>query len=735
MKRTTMEPRPVEPLPGAMHGVPPDPPSMTARRPALGGGFESLAEEVTGPTGERHPLAPVLEAHVQQLRSTDDPQADAVQAAVIVIQLLDRTDQTGHADQSTCQTAIDLLLQLGQPKLLCRLAEVTGFPFWLNVDARPAAADVLVRMAEYWPRSVGASLILDTTMPSDVIELLHDFIKRPGFLNLHVIAEKGTESPAAAGAFACAVKLRKLKELSIICAITSVDVLRAMAGVLAEAISIHDQSLHQKYRTYVESQETMADLDANSSPNQLGALGRLLNSTQSALTVLVGASGAKILDVAGSLVTGRMSMDIALALLQCRDHWDLVRVHPFNHPAVWDWLKSGKHTVGELNICGWEPGVSTQPLDVLQWAERSRVHTIVFHGNMNLVSFARALERYLLRSSHVFEKIEACFFTKEDAPYRLMALEALVNNPIVVTTAHRPPTLTGLKRALSVLGAEETARLNGRGATNRMLTMEERSSQVRRAAEQRKAQITGVLADFLDERRSTAELANYLNSPSHILPAPSLAFEGDVKRFRTPLAKKLKLLQLCKVDTEFVKGAIAAWVNTHPTGMAEMCEALIRIGFATASRTEEEWRGLGLRFAGARASNSSNSSDSEWTTPWTTERRELTQLFSVDGPEAFHTQLVQASTRVARKAQPKAKTVVLKAGACDTVLRKVRAMQQAAVPDAEIVQAVGQVWREGPQTNPAYLEALAYLGVVPPEVWLAHGIGIDIQAQGARSGT
>ncbi|MDO9434318.1 hypothetical protein [Hydrogenophaga sp.] len=736
MKRSTMEAAQPAPPPRVVRPIPLYPPSATARRCAEGGGLESLAEPVVGPQGETRPLAQVLRAYVEQLRLAGDPQADAQQAAVDAILLLDQHHHTGGADKNTCQSAAELLLQTKQGRLLCRLAEVTGFVFWLNIDANRQAAEVLARCASWWPPGVGASLVLNTTMPSALMDTLHPFLVRPSSLNVHVIANAGTESPHAAFVFARAVKQRPLAELSILSSIMSVDVLRSMTGVVAQAVCIHDDSLNRTYDDYLASLDAAADLHGDSQVETPDAFTALFDATRSALEVLVRCSGATTLDVAGELVDSSMSPAIALTLLGCRDHWDQVQVTAFTSADTWELLGSARTTIGRLDIVGWTHGGSVKPLDVLRWAERYRVHTIVFHDEMNLVSFAQSLERYLLTSSHVFDRIEACFFTKEhNEPRRSVALAAVLNNPIVVTVTHRPSARAPLKPTHLLMGPADAARLDEKGASHRLLPMEERSRHVQRVAEQRKTEVAEILAGFLDAGRETAELVAYMDSPSHILLPPSLAFESEVNAFGSPLAQKLKLLQLCSVDTDFIKAAVTRFVSADPSEISAMCAALIRIGFGRAHRSEAEWRALGQRFAGANAGNASRPSTSESRRRWQTELERLIQLFSIQESKLFARTLGHAATRAARTTEPQAPSVAVRVAKCDTALRKVRVMKREGVPRAVIGQAIGRVWRAAPQVNPELLEALAYVGVVPAAVWLNEGLGIDIQAPALGTGS
>lgn len=654
--------------------------------------FTSLAELVE--VEDRHSLFEELEMLTLRTLQEKHPQADAIRLACAAILTLDEYDHVADHDQPTLHLAAKLLLDLRQPLLLQRLAAVTGHHFVLDVGTNQSHADVLARIGDAWPKNVPVSLVLDTSMSADAASALSTFLRCTSRLNVQIHAQKGASSPSAASAFGQALKACSLEELSIVSGPLSVGVLQAMVGVHADVVAV------------------LADRAHGEDPGQGTAL-------HDALSDLVRQSGACALNIAGDSGAGALSEGLAAKLLGCRVYWVGVQLKPGMREAeIMQRLVSGQHTIGELKVSGRAGEFSMAGL--IHGARMSRVHTIVFLHDADVISLAESLHRRLMMSlnvsPHLFERIEACLTYKAVEHERAtLAVSAILANPVLITLQHRPGGVVGDGRV--VIGPVQASAIEGSGASSRLASLPERLQRLS-GTQRRMMELILTLGRLLIEDRPLANLMDFLRSPTNtLIPASSPVVPSGNWQ---PLEQKIRVLDACLVDKRFVRGGISVYLNKRPVEMHFVCQALARIGFPRQDLPGEEWKSLGKRYLERHASNSSSLFSTN------ANAREDLALMT----DAF-LNVVNAPFQLG-SAQTLPPMLAAHAGERPSVI----GILTVLVPNTSeelIVTALGRALATCKRGHADLVEGLAFVGVIPPGVWLSAGLGIDIESAGQGS--
>ncbi len=615
------------------------------------------------------------------------PQADALRQACNAILTLDQYDHVADHDEPTCQLAAKLLLELRQPHLLQRLAAVTGQRFVLDVGTNSSHADVLARIGDAWPKNVPVALVLDTRLPSDALDALSTFLRCTGKLGVQVHAQHGTSSSNSASAFAQALKACSLVELSIVSGASSVGVLQAMVGVQAETVSVLAERAHGE------------------EPAQGTAL-------HDALTALVRHSGAGMLNIAGDSDLGTVSEDLAAKLLDCRVYWIGVQLRPgLREGKLMQLLLAGKHKIGELHVVGKAGEFSMQGL--VEGACRNGVHTLRFLHDADVVSLADCLHRRLMMSvggaPHVFERISACLTYKAAEQERAaLAVNAILANPVLITLEHRAGGAAGEGRV--AIGPLLAAAIEGAGTSSRLVPMSERVPRVV-SAQKRMFELNFTLTSFMAEDRPLADLIGFLRSPTDaLIPASApVVPTGNADL----VEQKIRVLNTSLVDKRFVRGVITFFLFKLPEHMLFVCQVLARAGFPKQDLPAEEWKALGNRYLERSARNASSS------LPLNRQASEELAL------------LTAALLRAADRPSPLGSAQTLPPTTPTVV--SILTHLASSMDEALLLAGFGSALALCERGHAQLVEGLAFAGVVPADVWLEVGLGIDTKPAGRGS--
>ncbi|MDO9437194.1 hypothetical protein [Hydrogenophaga sp.] len=163
-------------------------------------------EDVSPQRAPGETLMSALAAHAQA-----HPDDHDVQAAVALIAALDACDTLPPADAQVVQTAADLLLEEGQERLLCRLAEKKpAHVFALNIDNSPGKAGVLARIGSKWPSNVAVELSIASDLPAPALHGLHAFLQGHQKLEIQVVATFTLDNQALADVLSVSTSLKEV---------------------------------------------------------------------------------------------------------------------------------------------------------------------------------------------------------------------------------------------------------------------------------------------------------------------------------------------------------------------------------------------------------------------------------------------------------------------------------------------------------------------------------------------
>jgi hypothetical protein len=115
-----------------------------------------------------------------------------------------------------------------------------------------------------------------------------------------------------------------------------------------------------------------------------------------------------------------------------------------------------------------------------------------------------------------------------------------------------------------------------------------------------------------------------------------------------------------------------------------------------------------------------------WHNAWEIEIDRLAALFDLTDHGEFMARLVSQLTHLSETYTSLAGQNPGGPYSGRAILDKVYDMGVAGVPTVAIGQAIGRRLLSDPGSSRDYLEALAYIGVMPPGWWLKEGLGIDV---------
>ncbi len=205
--------------------------SDTLVRTVTNGVPDSLADPAPGGVATLTALLNEHFAESDRLGSLPDARDDAHANAILS---LDSMDVAPLGPQTAC-ACMQLLLALGQPKLMIRLAQLSEAAYALDVGDSVQKADVLARMGKGWPSSRTVTVVVSNQLPHEGVELLGRFNPPPHCASLTVVAD-GRQGQVGALNLGEVLKLREYPTLTLIGGPYAYDTFHALIGIRAESV-------------------------------------------------------------------------------------------------------------------------------------------------------------------------------------------------------------------------------------------------------------------------------------------------------------------------------------------------------------------------------------------------------------------------------------------------------------------------------------------------------------------
>lgn len=353
-----------------------------ARTSANGRDLDSLAEALPANAVFKGSLVEVLQDN--PAANWGPLAADAVEA----IQALDTLDDIQHVDEAVCSVAAQMLFELGQARLLCRLLECRPVHVELDVWNDTDRVDTLSRIGASWPPEASVDLRLSTQMSAMAYVSLHEFLDRPNELSIR-LKDGTTRNEFASGAVAQALKCRPLNMLALDTQGFTHAGMEDLVGVQAAAVVLS---------AFVPSSDPQEQ-----------------RKEYAALIDLLRHSGASTLAVDGAAIPD----DVAAHLLVCRSKWAHVTVGSVKTLQEWHAMSLGKGgkvgRAGQVDIRF--PGAGLGALDELLSAVRAvGANSLRIFGGVHLVTAMEAMEVYAHRhgSDGLLDRFSAHFTVSDN---------------------------------------------------------------------------------------------------------------------------------------------------------------------------------------------------------------------------------------------------------------------------------------------------------------------------------
>lgn len=529
--------------------------------------LDSLAQDVNTPLGVST-LTDALLTLVQQ-----SGQGLLEQWGAYAIGELDTRDLLPQVDASVLAWVTNTLLELGQDKLLLRLAQLQPGDYVLRVGAIEAKALVLEKFAHAWPPHASVALLLSPGLDAAVLRKLQTFVQCPLQLSVHVHGERLVDSETAS-AWKSLLQLRPLNNLSIDGNPFPPELLKALPGLEANCISL--SILQPAPASTSTSTSTSTSASASAS------------FFEEVLLQLVQASGAKTLNLSNSAMDGR----ICAELVKCRQQWEQLTVRL--SPEVTELLSLGQHKIAHLSL---------QPVATMFHATPAFMKLLqVCHVGQLSVNAAVDIGQWMVVMEHHASSsgsplplgiLAACCLVKngDDMVEALSAFERISTLVVVpwamplVVEGYEPMKADVALRLLTISHAKAQAQAVQRLAAQWVVQPLSDASITR---------ITGFLVPLLDANLNVEEVRQRLASSQSpwkldmapIAPLPSLP---------NALGHKLGLLERAGVPVDMVRTAIAIKLSGEPTiTVHDACMAFIEAQVFRRERKPHEWRAMGM---------------------------------------------------------------------------------------------------------------------------------------------
>ncbi len=579
--------------PPADGALPQDRPPVTQRSRTPDGGLASLADPL--PFNLDNSLEAALRERVESRVAQMPSQANAVdwRDAMALILAVDRRDETPHARPAVCRIAVTLLLEQGQGRLLCRLAELkNSLNFELDVGLNLQRARLLVRIAASWPQDVAVTLRLDATLYRDDLLALHAFVQRPLRFSLHITANT-MDTLETASVMGLVVGRRALETLSLDIHEHSLPVLQDLCGAQARCIQVVATRSGGSTTDSDEEGDDENGIPVSAAASYRAQLAHYLE----AAVDLVRSSGAREL----RLPHCQWDPDLSGRLLASRVDWDTVELSTADPGVLRDWFVDGTLRIARLELSVWLTSKFFDVGALLFMASKNGVHTIVVHDTVTLRDMVKGLEVHASRSAHLFDWIEASFAvdtadTAQPARFEQEVLEPLSKSGAVLTLRNAPPSDTRngafFPAATVPLGKDYAHRLDTISTLNRSRSFDDHLAITLRAVDRVRAATVRHIRVALADGGGPAELVHELVmlAPPLIRPKSSLRplppFEADLKG-------TLAALEWFGVEVSLIQRGIALCVFDHPAMGPQLCLALLGTALPKKTLKQTEWIRLG----------------------------------------------------------------------------------------------------------------------------------------------
>ncbi len=515
--------------------------------------------------------------------------------AIAAIDALDQRDEAPKLNRATFDFAVALLMHQGQGPLLLRMALLSQtFDYELRVADSANAAQVLASIGTAWPKEAGVSLMMSPRLPPQSMQALQAFLQCPSRLILTVWSTPEIVEGSTASVLRQVLQPRKLDALCLQINGASTNVLQALKGVEALAITI-DESVPPPSGSSALPGDTPFECHA-------------------AVVELVRQTGAKVLKVPQLPYDGAL----CLAVLKCRSEWDTVGLNLTEASEVEGWLKKGPLRIGQFELLHWSDPDDEQLRDVLVMAKRNGVHTLVFHGFLDIDSLKKELNG-LMRGSdrpHLFGRIQACFiqdvFVDDDddddgamaahpVEEALNRVAAMLNDPSATEVFEHPGVMawTHMPSQRSFRGGSEAlvidsaviGKIDGVNALKRAIPVADHIAKLQRSVDERRVSDLNELGVLLRDDTTFERFAVFLLEVSR---GSSAIVWG---RFFSLLDAKLEAVLRAPIPHDWRVAVVASCVRAEPALGLSVCQALLRQGWPMQTPTAKQWEAWGKTYA------------------------------------------------------------------------------------------------------------------------------------------
>lgn len=468
----------------------------------------------------------------------------SLQIAVDIILALARNEPLAtDVDGLHANAAADLLLELRQAPLLCKLAQQMPGPYALKVGASKERAQVLASIGDSWP-IYPTAIHLSTALPGEASASLHTFLKCPATLDVHVDVDRAEAIDdiahvANATALATALTRRPLREWTLYCPSgAQAAVLEPLCGVAAQSIVLQ-----------------LAQFEGDRDEDVEKALRAIVTCAGDALDISACALHA----------------DFASALITSRPQWQHLIVSADSQQ-----MPSEKMRIAHLEVRG--KGLLAVDAAFLAWLASMRVNTLTTSFQVDLGQLAA------VASGAWIHRLDACFIVKDGAD--IEAVLTALNGLGLVEIVHHPQPFP--RQGYTHIDADAAARLIARSSSMRM-------KQIERTAYPQSVydEAVSTIALNLSEVRDLGDLSDYLLPSNNALSlkVDASAFDAfDPSSYRWQ--DKLQCLFVADVPNEIVKAAIAGHLHDDPQDALTVCQALIELEGLLLSRPSQEWHSM-----------------------------------------------------------------------------------------------------------------------------------------------